>query len=347
MRFLYASGIAALLVISAQAKSSEKAVLQLFGTGQSDDRIRLAPALGRMGNKKAVDALLAAFDVKHGNPQETAAIVDALGATRDPRAGAPLASALDYLRSLGLQLGELPANLQVLRMKILDALGRVGGDQAVAILEEFLNDKDNRIVEACVRGLGRLQIKEAIPALQQMAPQGGDLGQAAYEALGEIGDKRAIATLEQGLANSDKFINVESAYALAKLGRKDGVPLLEGALKSDPGMEKVGLLAAYYLAKLDKSSGLEHLEKMIKRPELGYSVYAAEALAKSENPRAVLPLVEAAKSSDSALRLSVARGLGRLGGTRAVATLRKLCDDPNGGVRNAAIASLTTLGGVD
>jgi HEAT repeat protein len=336
--------LVALLSLPAAAKTREKNLLKEFDLGKSEDRIRLAPALGHMKDKKAVEALLNALDVKRANPRETAAIVDALGAAGDPRAATELASGVDYLRSMTLQLGELPAHLQVLRVKLLEALSRVGGEQAVSILEESINDKDPRVVEEAVRGLGRLQDKNVVGALQQLAGQGGDMTQAVFEALAAIGDKRAVSTLEQGLAGTDKFTEVEAAYALAALGRKDMVAHLEGALKNDPGTEKVGILAAYYLAKMDKTSGLSHLETVMKKPDSGYGALAADALGKSGNPRAVLPLVEAMKSEDSSVRLSVARGLGFLGGNRAVATLKAMREDPNPGVRNAALMSLASLG---
>ena len=339
--------LAALSAVPAGAREREKTVLAEFESGKTEDRIRLAPALGRMKGKKAVDALLAAFDVRAANPRETVAVVEALGRAGDPRAVTEIASANDYLRSMTLQLGDLPAHLQVLHAKILEALGRLGGEQAVSVLEESVNDKDPRIVEEAVRGLGRLQVKDAIPALQQLASQGGDMTQAVFEALAEIGDKRAESTLEQGLANQDKFVNVEAAYALAKLGHKDMIARLESFLSKDPGSMKLGILAAYYLAKMDHASGLDYLVALMNKPDSGLTVLAADALGKAENPRAVLPLVEALKSDDPSLRLSIAQGLGHLGGPRALAALRKLRSDPNPGVRVAAQAALAELGEVD
>ncbi len=338
---------AVLLAPPARAKLREKNLLSEFELGKTEDRIRLAPALGRMKDKKAADALINAFDVRRGSPRETVAIVEALGRCGDPRAAVQLSEAEDYLRSMTLQLGELPAHLQVLRGKILEALSRVGGEQAVTLLEESVNDKDPLVVEEAVRGLGRLQVKDAVPALQQLATRGGDMTQAVFEALAAIGDKRADSTLEQGLSSSDKFAAVEAAYALAKLGRKDMIARLEAALKNDPGSEKVGVLAAYYLAKMDKTPGLDHLVALIKKPDAGFAVVAADALGKCGNPRAVLPLTEAMGSDDSAVRASVARGLGFLGGTRAIAALRKLRSDPNPGVRVEALGSLAELGEVD
>ena len=347
-RALAALSCLLLLPAAAAAKTRLKDVLRQFEGGKLEDRLRLAPALGHAKEKKAVDALINAFDIKRGNPRETAAIVEALGRAGDPRAVESLVGAMDYLRSMMLQM-ELPGHLQVLRWKILEALSRLGGEQTVGILSEALNDRDPRVVEEAVRGLGRLQVKAAVPALLELSrgASSGNLTQAVIEALGEIGDKRAVSVLEQALKTSDRFVEVEAAYALARLGRKEMYDKLADNLKGDPGAEKVGILAAYYLAKLGRSAGLDHLVGLMKRTDGGYASLAAEALGKSENPRAVLPLVEASRSEDSSLRLSVARSLGRLGGTRALSSLKRLRNDPNPGVRNAALASLAELGVLD
>lgn len=333
-----------LMASSAHARPREKDLLAQFDAGKTEDRIRLAPAVGRLKDKKAVDSLLLALDVKRASPRESAAVVDALGEAGDARAVVELGSAWDYLKSMSLQMGELPAGLQVLRVKILDALSRCGGPQAVAILSEAINDKDPRTLQAAARGLGRLQVKDAVTALQQLAGAGGDVTQTVFEAMADIGDKRAVSSLEQGLKSADRFTEIEAAYALLKMGRKEMKARLESMLKTDPGQQKAGILAAYYLVKLDHVSGLEYLDETLKKPDAGFAVLAADALGKSENPRAVLPLVEAAGSNDPDVRLSVARGFGRLGGTRAVAGLKKLRLDGNPGVRAAADTALIALG---
>ncbi|UPT74136.1 MAG: HEAT repeat domain-containing protein [Elusimicrobiota bacterium] len=216
------------------------------------------------------------------------------------------------------------------------------------ILSEALNDSDPRVVEEAVRGLGRLRIKDTVPALQQLAgASSGNLLQAVFEALGDIGDKRALSTLEQAYNNPDKFIEVQVSYAMAKLGKKEAHARLNSFLEGDPGESKVGLLAAYYLVKLDKDAGLKHLEELMKKPGSPLAPIAAETLGKTENPRAVLVLVEAFKAPDPAVRLSVARALTRLGGPRAASALKKLRSDPDPGVRVAAAAGLAELGEVD
>lgn len=350
----YASGVrlflaalaAVLLAAPALArKPMIKDLIASFESAKTDERVRMAATLGRRREKKTTDALLLAFDVKRGNPRESAAIVDALGLAEDPRSVDALAAAWDYLRSMLLQMNELPGHLQVLRWKILEALSRVGGDQAVRTLSEALNDPDPRVVEEAVRGLGRLQVKDAVPALQQLASGAtGNLLQAILEALGDIGDKRAISTLEQGVVNPDKYVEVEASYGLAKLGRKDAYTRLTGFLEGDPGEDKVGLLAAYYLVKLDRDSGLKHLEAMMLKPDSALAPLAAETLGKTGNPRAVLVLLEAHQSPDPAVRLSVARAFTRLGGGRAITALKKMRADSNPGARSAALLGLAEHG---
>lgn len=337
-----------LLPSQAPAKTRLKDQLRRFETGTVEERIRLAPGLGRSKQRKAVEALLSALDVKRSDPRESVAVVDALGQAGDPLAVERLVGAWDGLHSLMLQT-ELSAQLQTLRWKLLEAFGRLGGDAVVSVLSESLNDKDPRVVEEAVRGLGRLQVKASVPALQQLAAgaAAGNLTQAVIEALGEIGDQRAASTLEQAVQSHDRFIEVQAAYALARLGRKEMLARLAGQLKNDPGAEKVGLLAAYYLAKLDRAAGLDHLEKLLRRTDGGYAAMAAEALGKSGNPRAVLVLVESSRSGDPALRISAARALGRLGGARALSALRRLQGDPNPGVRSASSSSLEALGELD
>lgn len=358
-KFHYATGVlktfglaalALLVGTAAHARHANvKELIKTFQNAKSDERARIAPILGHARTTKATEALIQAFDIRRSSPKETTAIVDALGIAGDSRAVEPLAAAWDYLRSMILQMGELPGHLQVIRWKILESLSRVGGGQSTTILSEALNDKDPRVVEEAVRGLGRLQVKDALPALQQLASgaQGNQL-QAILEALGDIGDKRALSTLEQAKSNPDKFVEIEAYYALAKLNQKGAVDILESALKrNDPGEEKVGLMAAYYLVKLDKTSGLEHLERLMKKADSPTAPLAAEALGKSENPRAVLVLVDAIKAPDASVRLSVARALGLLGGSRADGALKKLKGDPNPGVRAVAQSALSEHGELD
>lgn len=334
-----------LLAAPGAARPRVKTLLDKYEHGTREERVRLAQALGRAKDHRATDLLLEAFDPRRGDPRDTDAIVQGLGLCGDPRAVEPLRGAWDYMRSADMQMeGELPGHLQVLRWRILEALARLGGEQAVATLSSAVDDQDPRVVAEAARGLGSLKVRDAVPALQQLALKGGNLGQTAIEALGEIGDKRAVSTLEPLLKSTDKYVEVQALYALAKLGQRERVKTLEQALEGDPGERGAALMAAYYLLKLDKNSGMAYLDKLARSKDDPLAPMAAEALGKSGNERAVLPLVEALKNPEAAVRLQAARGLARLGGARAIAALKKLKDDPNAGVRSSAMTGLDEWG---
>ncbi len=348
MNRLRAAAAVLLLAVPAAARPSVKALIRRFGAASGDERLRLAAALGRTREKAAVDALLLAFDVPHGSPREMSAIADALGAAGDARAAPELAAADEYLRSIAPKLGGLTAPLQVLRRSILDAAGLCGGEASVHLLKSALNDPDPRVAASAERGLGRLQVKDAAAALERFAAGGGERAQAAFEALADLGDKSAAGALAPALSTGDALTRIESAYALARLGRDGMVERLDAALSS--GAQAGGgapLLAAYYLCRLDRSTGLAYLDGLMRRDDSGDAVLAAEALGKSGNPRAVLPLCDAASSSDSDLRAAAARALGRLGGERAISTLKTMRSDQNPVARSAALSSLAELGVLD
>lgn len=337
----------ALLLVApaAHARVSTRKLLAAFESAKPEDRIRLAPALGRSKDKRSTELLIERFDPRKGNPKETDAIVQGLGLSGDARAVEPLQQAWDYMRTTSMQLeGELPAHLQVLRWRILEALGRIGGEQAVATLSTALNESDPRVVEEAARGLGKLKVKDAVPALQTLAAKGGNLGQTAIEALGEIGDKRAVSALEQTLKSTDRYVEVQSLYGLAKLGQRQRIKDLEKLLEGDPGERGVAIMAAFYLVKLDRNSGLQYLDALVKKNDEHVGVLAAEALGKTNNERAVLPLAESLESKDQVLRAMSVRGLSRLGGARAIGALKKLRDDPHPPVRAAALAGLDEWG---
>ncbi|MBI5240296.1 MAG: HEAT repeat domain-containing protein [Elusimicrobia bacterium] len=328
----------------AAAKPSAGRLLKLLPEAQGDGELRVIRALGRSARpKEAVPALLPLFDARKDSPRRSAVIAEALGRLGDERAAGPLLGAWDYLVSLRQQM-DLTAQVQVLRLAVIEALGGVGGKDAGRAMTEALSDPDPVVVAAAARALGAMRERGAVEALAQLLDKEGGVGQAACEALGAIGDAKGAPALERALSVPTAAAAAPAAYGLARLGRKEGVKtlqsILDGSLTGEPG----AVLAAYYLTKLDKNSGLEFLVQLLESEMSGLPVRAAEALGKSGNARAVLPLTEAIPEAAPELRLTIAQSLGRLGGTRATVALKKLGKDEKTEVRAAAAAALEELG---
>ncbi len=334
-----------LLASSAAAASKVKKLINRLGPATGADQTRVITALGAADSDEdeAAAALIAVFDVRKAPPRHSAAVVAALGRLKDKRAVVPLTDAWDYLNTLRLRM-ELPAHLQVLRASVVESLGLIGDRRALPVLLSALEDPDGLVVQRACAALGRMREKKAVPYIMELLAGGGDTAQSAYEALGEIGDTRALGVLERGLKSEDLFLRAQAAYALAKLGEKAGDKVLEKLLGGDPRGSKSGILAAYYLARLDSNRGLDYLVNLLEKKGSPLRAAAAEALGKSGNQKAALSLAEQFDSPDRDLKLMIVRALGRLGGKRAVYQLYKAVEDPDRTVADSARAALADLG---
>ncbi len=304
-----------------------------------DRKIDIAQDLGRSRDPKAVPALLAILDVRNGDPKLSLAVVKSLGQLADPAAEPALTGAWDYLNGVRLQLGDdLPPNLAVLRESVAESLGEVGGDRAREILLEALSDGDSGLIEKAVRALGRLREKRAVEPLQELLSRRGPIGQAAYEALADIGDSRAVPRLEAALRSGDALLGAQAAYALSRCRSDSSDKLALSALmlnENNDGAARV--LAAYYLVKLGRDNGLEFLAKTLRSGSSADQALAAQALGKSASPRAALALIDGLKGADEQRKLSIIPNLEMLGGSKAAWALKKLEEDKLMSVRQAAL----------
>lgn len=329
----------------AVAASKVRKLINRLGASSGTEQLRVIAVLGGLDDdqEEAAAALLTFFDIRKASPRQSSAVVAALGRLGDKRAARPLSDAWDYLNTLRLRM-ELPAHLQILRAGIIESLGRIGAPGTLQVLLSAAEDPDPLVVQRAAEALGRLKEKKAVPYLMELLARGGDMGQSAYEALGEIGDTRALAVLERGLGAEDAFIKAQAGYALMRMGEDAGGKALGKLIAGDPRGSKPGILAAYYLARLDEERGLDYLVRIVERRDAPLRALAAEALGKSGNKKAVLPLTEALASGDRDLRLMIVRALGRLGGKRAVYQLYKAVDDADSAVADAARLALADLG---
>ncbi len=345
---LLAVFLTAVAAAPALAKPGVKPLLAKLEAAKGAQKLRVIDALGRTGRKEAVAPLLALFDPRKNSPRLTSTLVVALGRLKDERADDALIGTWDYLNSLRLELqSDFPAHLQILRATVTEALGQIGGARAMPVLHDALQDKDPLVVGRAATALGALRDRDAVDALIQLSGRGGNLGQSAVEALAEIGDGRAISTMQRLLHNDDPDVRAQAAYALVRLKDRedDGEQELVNLQTSERYELQDRLFAAYYLARLGSRSGLDFLTGLLDKGPQASKELAAEALGRAKNEKAVPPLAEAAlRAKDASLRLIVARSLGQIGGTRAVNTLRRMADDSNQSVRAAAKQALYDLG---
>ena len=134
---------------------------------------------------------------------------------------------------------------------------------------------------------------------------------AAADALGRIGDSRAVARLLRALEDPAMTVRRASIVALLRLEAMNAVPRIARLLEED-------------------ESG-------------GVRVIAAGVLGKFEDPRAVSALVRALGDAQWYVRQASATALGQIGDQRAIAALEKATRDPRKSVARAAAAALRAL----
>lgn len=158
----------------------------------------------------------------------------------------------------------------------------------------------------------------------------------AAEALGNIGDERAIEPLIESLKDEYEVNRHFAANALDKIGWKPGDDIEE----------------IYYLAAKSKWNDLLNLRessvdlfiKALKDKNMGLRSTAVSSLGYIKDAKAVSPLIEALKDESKYVRENAARALGDIGDKRAVEPLIDALKDECSFVQTLAARALGEIG---
>lgn len=160
-------------------------------------------ALGKIGDNKALDAILSILDSPYPDIRKHAA--EALGNLGDERA---VPSLVEKLADIGPEVRNASAY----------ALGKIGDKQAVSPLLGMLKEKDPELRITAVYALGTLKAPQAIsPLINMLDDDNPWVRKCAAEALGKSGDKRAIEVLVNKLNDIDPEVRRIAAGALGIL----------------------------------------------------------------------------------------------------------------------------------
>jgi len=255
------------------------------------------------------------------------------------------------------------------RVLAVQALGQVGGQQAVEALLALLQDPTSRLEEAAARALGAIGDPAAVAPLVAALREYSTLGPVAAEALIEIGlpaiepvaaalrDRATRRLAAQVLDSIGRPADPETQvwYAIAKerwshageVGPVALEPLLASLREEEDELERAGL--AYTLGEMGDPRAVEPLIAILQdRAEDQKARHsAAEALRKIGDPRALAPLnaVLQDRAGEPELRQCAAKALGRFGPPAVdalVPVLQDQAESPE--VRQEAARALGNLG---
>jgi len=216
--------IAAAALVKLGDPRATESLIDVFKTTDSNAvRISLVAALGKIGDEKAIPALLAALN-------DEMPVVRRLAASSLAKIGKPAVEELVKI----LKSGESPA----LRKSAALVLGKIGDAQAVAPLITALDDSDVKVRITTARALGRLDDESAVLPLIKLLPNSSpELSKAAADSLVSLDAKAVplmISQLEKDVANlniSDR--SALTANVLARTCSAAVEPLITLIQKSD------------------------------------------------------------------------------------------------------------------
>lgn len=160
-----------------------------------------------------------------------------------------------------------------IRYSAIDALGKTGDAKAVGPLIELLGDQDMGFRASCaLANIGQVAVE---PLIELLEDQNCPARYGAVDALGEIGDDRAVKPLLELLGSPDWNLRSDASTALAKIGAAAVEPLIE--LLTDRDITKQ-VWAIHTLGKIGDCRAIEPLICALWDSDDAVSMCAAEAL---------------------------------------------------------------------
>ena len=368
----------------------DKYVDRLRSARRWRERAFAAELLGRVGNAKAVPALLEtvqATRTEDGDVREIA--LRALARIGDPRAVdalvASLASADGWLaprladiltRHGSLVIEPLLAVLQqpgrpLARAWAANVLGEVRAAPAFAALARGLDDLEDEVRAKSATALGRLDDQRAIPyLLEHLLTDPAPFVRARIAAaLGRFDDPEVIERLVRGLGDSAWWVRIRSIEALEQIGPRAEPSLLtalddpnpEIRIRAAVGLERLGLPvtlvgrivrgdgvpeATETLGRFAAAGARELLAELLLHPALPVRAAVVAASRRSGRGDLAPELAERARRDpEPTLRAAAFDALAAIGAHDAAAPALEALGDEDDLVRSAAIRLLVGLGG--
>lgn len=304
---------------------------QLTGARKADGRVQAVESLRTSGNLQAsflpmLHARLAA----EKRAEVKAALARAIGDLKSPTSLEPLQAALDPSAT--------DTETALANKELAAALGKLGDPKAAPALVGLLRAKDNYTRIEAIQALGVLRAPQAVEPLMQLASDGTSepfLNKKAIEALGRIGDARAVPVLMRMLTKERQGISfyVESSFALYQMG----TPAVDALLAAMDGRDAE-------LAKWAQQNGVN---------PASYAMKGAQILGDLKDRRAEAVLIKQLSFTNSSaqvqalVRMQAAEALGRMRTAAAVRPISALLSEEDPTVRTSYVRALVLVGGRD
>ncbi len=302
-------------VVQILGRRRTRAAYEALGrlTRHGDDNVAVAAieALGKLGGRAAVDALLACLGTKHFF--RTFPAIDVLGRSGDPRAVAPLSELL---------------NDSHYALEAARALGRSADRRAVApLLGLLLSPSGGNVRVACL-------------ALVELCERHGQLygsELAAQETIRRAASDTIVRRLGESVTRADKAERIATCKLLGLLRLESAMPILSALLDAEPDVAEAAGQAVLEIGRANENVLMEAITRGDAKRRTALLPLVAQ--------RALAPAVLACLEDGSAdVRVLACAALARIGAVAGVPALFTLLSDSNARVVNAALSAIQSLG---
>ncbi|MBN1169968.1 HEAT repeat domain-containing protein [Candidatus Micrarchaeota archaeon] len=203
-----------------------------------------------------------------------------------------------------------------IRKHTAEALGEIGDKRAVPQLMQEIHGNPSEVQKAVIEALGKIGDPQVVPVLIEEY-KSGNARLEIVNALGRMGDKRATPVFTDALKSPDATMVIEAAFGLGTIADpKTTRPLLEALRNTENDNARNRI--TFTLSKIGKPAVPELIKALNDERINGY---AAEALGRIKDARALPALINIVKNKKSKIRANAALSLGLIGDRMAVPAL--------------------------
>lgn len=226
---------------------------------------------------------------------------------------------------------------------ILEALGRLGDEAAIPLLEGLLQHRDARRRLAVVRALRGLPTS-AGPYLGLLRDPDWQVRQEAVFALGGLDSRRLVPPLVRCLRDPHHRVRAAAANALGRVDAVEAKDALRRALADEHRW--VQSMAAWSLGRLGPQRDLAPLLTCLRdaRKDAGVQLLQRAGLGDPDGTQACSALLELLEDPDEAVRAQTLEAIGRLQCVEAIPRLARMVRLASPGLRRKAAWALAAMG---
>ncbi len=257
----------------------------------------------------------------------TELLIETLGRLGDPRAVEPLIDVLKW---------ESPHA----RQEAAKALARIGDQRAIGPLinsfrVESGDTEDITAWQDAAMALARFGEPALGPLVAALLDHNGNVRACSANALGQLGDPRAVVPLIVMLADSDRWVRIAAIEALGKLRDPGAIEAVAARLTEPTEDDGVRMTAASTLGHLINAEVFAPLVRALDDPNIDVRCNALRALAESAGPASLDLLLARTTDPNACVRDTAVVALGHVGDESVLPLLESIEQQDEGRCRAA------------